>query len=114
MVLLNVSLIWWAFISVAGVVQVIVAFRLWCSRDRTLLVSLALTYAGVCCFRSVFPRVDAERLCFWDSALSIITLGRSAATIAEVSFGLLLTLWFRDKLFVSFASIANVFCWCAV
>eukprot|EP00520_Triparma_pacifica_P010390 CAMPEP_0118657268 /NCGR_PEP_ID=MMETSP0785-20121206/13927_1 /TAXON_ID=91992 /ORGANISM="Bolidomonas pacifica, Strain CCMP 1866" /LENGTH=226 /DNA_ID=CAMNT_0006550173 /DNA_START=271 /DNA_END=951 /DNA_ORIENTATION=+ len=41
----------------------------------------------VCAFRSFLPRVDAERLCFWD--LGIIQtpfVGRSLATVAEISF----------------------------
>lgn len=111
---MNPSLVWWAVLSVTGVVQVAFALRLWLRRSRAFPLTLALVYAVVCCFRSLFPKVDVERLCFWDSPLSIITFGRSAATIAEVSFGLLLTLWFKDKLFVVFAVVANASCWIAV
>jgi hypothetical protein len=47
---------------------------------------LSGVYVGVCGFRSLFPRVDLERVCLWDSWLSAIVLGRTAATIAEVCF----------------------------
>ena len=45
-------------------------------------------YVGVCGFRSPFPRVDLERRCLWDTWLSAILLGRTAATMAEVCFAL--------------------------
>ncbi|GMI45979.1 hypothetical protein TrCOL_g5823 [Triparma columacea] len=41
----------------------------------------------VCAFRSFLPRVDAERLCFWDLGLiQSPFVGRSFATVAEISF----------------------------
>jgi len=49
---------------------------------------LSGVYVGVCGFRSVFPRVDLERICLWDTWLSTILLGRIAATIAELCFAL--------------------------
>ena len=45
-------------------------------------------YVGVCGYRSLFPRVDLERRCLWDTWLSAILLGRTAATIAELCFAL--------------------------
>jgi hypothetical protein len=49
---------------------------------------LSGVYVGVCGFRSLFPRVDLERVCLWDTWLSAILLGRTLATIAEVCFAL--------------------------
>ena len=49
---------------------------------------LSGVYVGVCGFRSLFPRVDLERRCLWDTWLSAILLGRTAATIAELCFAL--------------------------
>jgi hypothetical protein len=49
---------------------------------------LSGVYVGVCGFRSLFPRVDLERVCLWDTWLSAILLGRTVATIAEVCFAL--------------------------
>jgi hypothetical protein len=49
---------------------------------------LSGVYVGVCGFRSLFPRVDLERVCLWDTWLSAILIGRIAATIAEICFAL--------------------------
>src|SRR5262245_26605902 len=49
---------------------------------------LSGVYVGVCGFRSLFPRVDLERVCLWDTWLSAILIGRTAATIAEICFAL--------------------------
>jgi hypothetical protein len=49
-------------------------------------VALSGVYVAVCAFRSWLPRVDLERYCLVDSPLSSISLGRSAATVAEVCF----------------------------
>src|SRR5262245_18741089 len=49
---------------------------------------LSAVYVGVCGFRSLFPRVDLERICVWDTWLSTIVIGRTAATIAELCFAL--------------------------
>src|SRR5262245_23895908 len=45
---------------------------------------LSGVYVGVCGFRSIYPRVDLERVCLWDTWLSAILLGRIAATVAEM------------------------------
>ena len=47
---------------------------------------LALGYVLGCGFRSVFPRVDVQRICLYDSWISSIFLGRSIATVAELCF----------------------------
>lgn len=52
------------------------------------LMQLVLSgiYVAVCAFRSCFPRIDLERYCLIDSTLSSVVLGRSLATLAEISF----------------------------
>jgi hypothetical protein len=35
---------------------------------------LSAVYVGVCGFRSLFPRVDLERVCLWDTWLSTILI----------------------------------------
>ena len=89
---------------------------------------LSGVYVGVCGFRSLFPRVDLERLCVWDTWLSAILLGRSAATIAEVCFALQCGLFVQRlsnitrmplldagaQSFVPLALLAEVACWYAV
>ena len=54
---------------------------------RNARMTCTCIFTLVCAFRSFLPRVDAERLCFWD--LGIIQspfVGRSFATVAEISF----------------------------
>ena len=46
----------------------------------------------VCAYRSVLPRVDLKRQGVIDSHLSSISLGRAAATVAEICFDLQLGL----------------------
>ena len=47
---------------------------------------LSGVFTGVCAFRSFFPRIDLERYCLVDSFISSMVVGRSAATVAEISF----------------------------
>lgn len=89
---------------------------------------LSAIYVGVCGFRSLFPRVDLERVCLWDSWLSAIVLGRTLATIAEVCFALQCGLFVQRlsdltgmpllaaaaHTFVPLAVIAEIACWYAV
>ena len=51
---------------------------------------LTFVYVIVCGFRSVLPRIDNARVCLIDSAISTPFVGRSAATVAELSFVLLI------------------------
>jgi hypothetical protein len=104
--------------------------RLTAPHTRYVLAQLLLSgvYVGVCAFRSLYPRVDLERVCLRDSWLSAIALGRTAATIAELCFALQCA-WFVERLstsigqaslgaaarlFVPLAVIAEMFCWYAV
>jgi hypothetical protein len=57
-----------------------------------LQLALSGVYVLVCAYRSVFPRVDLERLVVVDTRLSSIFLGRAAATVAEICFALQLGL----------------------
>jgi len=70
------SLAWWSRSSLWG--------RIWGFR-RTL----ALVYVVACGVRSVWPRHDADRVCFWDSPLSPPLVGRSLAFVAELCFAAL-------------------------
>ena len=72
-----------------------VALWIWIARSASLSTRYAQTqlllsavYVAVCGFRSLFPRVDLERVCLWDTWLSAIVVGRTAATIAELCFAL--------------------------
>lgn len=89
---------------------------------------LSGVYVSVCAFRSVFPRVDLERICLWDTWLSAILIGRTAATIAEICFALQCALFVHRlsditglpslalvaHAFVPLAILAEMVCWYAV
>jgi hypothetical protein len=89
---------------------------------------LSGVYVGVCGFRSLFPRVDLERVCLWDTWLSAIHLGRIVATIAELCFALQCALFVQRLseiigmpwldaaagVFVPVVILAELVCWYAV
>jgi hypothetical protein len=89
---------------------------------------LSGVYVAVCVFRSLFPRVDLERACLWDTWLSTILLGRAAATVAELCFALQCSLFVQRlsditgmpllgtvaDVFVPLVVVAELLCWYAV
>jgi hypothetical protein len=121
--------------SLAGLAAFNVGLWIWIARSGSLRTPYAETqlllsgvYVGVCGFRSLFPRIDLERVCLWDTWLSAILLGRTAATIAELCFALQCCL-FVQRLseitgmpllngaayaFVPLAILAELVCWYAV
>lgn len=85
------TLLWWVglcLISGLNVIMWSVAARVELPDSQYQLSQLMLSgiYVAVCAFRSVFPRVDLERLCLWDTRVSAIFTGRFAATVAEICF----------------------------
>ncbi len=50
------------------------------------VVALCGVYTVGCAFRSVLPRADVQRICLWDTWWSNVFVGRSVATVAELSF----------------------------
>ena len=121
--------------SLAALAALNVTLWIWIARSISLRTPYAETqlllsgvYVGVCGFRSLFPRIDLERTCLWDTWLSAILLGRTAATIAELCFALQCGL-FLQRLsditgtpllhaaavaFVPVVILAEVVCWYAV
>ena len=121
--------------SLAALAVFNVGLWIWIARSVSLRTPYAETqlllsgvYVGVCGFRSLFPRVDLERVCLWDTWLSAIVLGRAAATIAELCFALQCGLFLQRlsdiagmpvlgaaaHAFVPMAIVAEVVCWYAV
>ncbi|MBV8308015.1 MAG: hypothetical protein JO274_11090, partial [Gammaproteobacteria bacterium] len=54
--------------------------------DAYLQLLLSALYVGGCAFRSVLPVIDIPRIVLVDSRLSSVLVGRSIATLAELSF----------------------------
>ena len=121
--------------SLAALTAFNVGLWIWIARSASLRspyadaqLLLSGVYVAVCGFRSLFPRVDLERVCLWDTWLSGIMLGRTAATIAELCFALQCS-FFVQRLaditgmplleagahaFLPLAVLAQLLCWYAV
>jgi hypothetical protein len=112
-----------------------VGLWIWIARSTSLRtpygevqIVLSGLYVGVCGFRALFPRVDLERVCLWDTWLSAILLGRTAATVAELCFAVqcalcvyrlseiagLPLLAAEAHVFVPLVVFAEILCWYAV
>jgi hypothetical protein len=55
-------------------------------RARRLQLLLSAVYVAGCAYRSFVPVFDVPRLCLLASPLSSVAIGRSVATLAELSF----------------------------
>jgi hypothetical protein len=64
----------------------------WTGTHRNLRPLLALAFTVACAIRSAWPRVDGDRICFWDHLLSTVAVGRSVATFGELSFAALVSM----------------------
>lgn len=53
---------------------------------RRRLLWLSAVYVAGCGFRSVLPMVDVPRICLHETPFSMIFVGRSVATVAELCF----------------------------
>ncbi len=53
--------------------------------DVGLMLLFCAAYVFGCAFRSLLPRADVQRICLFDTWLSSVMVGRSVATVAEVS-----------------------------
>tara|TARA_R110001592_G_scaffold363372_1_gene685919 strand:- start:17363 stop:18160 length:798 start_codon:yes stop_codon:yes gene_type:complete len=122
--------IWWRILCVLSVFNICLWAFIWRfgpSDNPYSVIQLLLSgiYVFVCAYRSLLPRVDLERLVLFDSPLSSIFLGRSAATVAEICFGIQLGLlvhqlgaqaelpWVQNAAWVITLCtiLAQVFCW---
>lgn len=91
--------IWWLLLSFVSVINIgvwIFSATRFAQRKHVIHPSfypwrrwvfwLSGVYVFVCAFRSFLPRIDLERICLVDSWLSSMFVGRSLATVAELSF----------------------------
>lgn len=124
---------WWTSLRAVSLLNVVLwigCLALWgvpAAYGTAHLVCSAV-FVGVCGFRSFFPRVDLERTVMLDHPLSGIVVGRSAATVAEMSFTVQSALvldvlgtahgvsWVRTIawIVVPLIALAQIACWTAV
>jgi hypothetical protein len=84
--------IWWAFLTLVGLLNI----GLWLRQARASKherdahirwqMWLCAAYVLGCAFRGFLPRADVQRITFFDSVICSVFVGRSVATIAELSF----------------------------
>lgn len=124
--------LWIGFLAVLAALNVGLWIWIGVAAPRTTYAEgqllLSGVYVCVCGFRSLFPRVDLERVCMWDTWLSAILIGRIAATIAELCFALQCALFVQRlsaitsiprlaaeaQVFVPLVLLAELVCWYAV
>lgn len=121
---------WWRVLCVLAILNICLWLAIWRFGARESAYSaiqlfLSGVYVFVCAYRSILPRVDLERLVLFDSTFSSIFLGRSAATVAEICFGVQLGLlvhqlgaqaglpWVQHAAWVTTLCtvLAQAFCW---
>jgi hypothetical protein len=89
---------WWQLLCAVSVGNILLwslaaGGLLWESDGyRSKQIVLSGVFVAACAFRSLLPRVDLERMCFWDIPLSSVMLGRAVATVAELCFACQCTL----------------------
>ena len=119
--------IWWHFLCLGVFINIILWFKQKAKTEyerRQKLFSFLFILSNT--VRSIFPRIDVERVCYFDNFLSTTIVGRSFATVGEISlslqiaFGLLL-LTKEHGLPSIFPyvlppaiSFAQILCWCGV
>jgi hypothetical protein len=89
---------WWGFLTLVGAANIALWFWLYREFQKyppdglgsapgtQVMLLLSAAYVFGCAFRSFLPRADVQRICLFDSWLSSVLIGRSVATVAEVSF----------------------------
>jgi hypothetical protein len=89
---------WWGLLTLVSSINIAVWFCLYrqlheqptgslaSTPDIELMLLLCAAYVFGCAFRSFLPRADVQRICLFDTWLSSVVVGRSVATVAEISF----------------------------
>jgi len=124
------TLLWWKILCAIATINIlawcVMAYSTeWTSNYTRWQVLFSGIFTAVCAFRSYRPRISLERYCLVDSYASSMAVGRSAATVAEVSFAIQVALMLHEFGGVSqvpwlqtlsipvvvLLSVAQVFCW---
>jgi hypothetical protein len=94
----NPLAIWWGLLTLVSGANIAAWFLLYrqlneqptgnlgSTSGTELMLLLCAAYVFGCAFRSFLPRADVQRICLFDTWLSSVVVGRSVATVAEVSF----------------------------
>lgn len=85
---------WWVFIVTVSLINIFLWFRAKIHSKNKMIKNsyhqwihtLSGFYVFGCAFRSLLPRADVQKICLFDTWFSSVLVGRSVATIAELSF----------------------------
>jgi hypothetical protein len=101
--------IWWyliSSISILNIIALLYSAKIFTNRKQSInpdiypgrkaLLWLSGIYTFGCAFRSFLPRIDLERICLVDSWFSTMFVGRTVATLAELSFIIQCVLLLRE------------------
>ena len=96
----NKTIIWWLALSIISILNIIfictyIASLKNINKTQIYLFTFSFIYTIVCAIRAIWPRKDVEQICLFDFKISSIMIGRSLATIAEISYILLILLVFN-------------------
>ena len=82
----NISKIWWLSLTIISLINIYVILLQYKNSNNKKLFILAFIYVIVNAYRAIWPRIDIERICFFDTKLSTPLIGRFFATIAELCY----------------------------
>ena len=131
---------WWIFLLFISIVNIALwffSFQYLRKKNKNQILNSPLLrsiiwfsflYVFICAFRSILPRADVQRICLFDTWFSSVLIGRTVATIAELSFMIQWTIvlynlgqltasqWVRKAalVIVPLIAIAECFSWYAV
>lgn len=90
---------WWnRFLTVVSIFNIILVINYYylnkniMNNNKILILILVFLFVAVCAIRSIWPRTDSYKLCFYNNSISIPVVGRILATFAEMSFVTLLVI----------------------
>tara|TARA_B100000941_G_C28445448_1_gene522037 strand:- start:312 stop:1163 length:852 start_codon:yes stop_codon:yes gene_type:complete len=102
---------WWYRISTITILNFLVLYELSKNQvfqDDSYFISLIGIYLFVSIFRSYYPKKEVEKVCLYDHFMSKPVVGRTIATIAEISLILALIHIFKEISFDIYQMNTNI------
>lgn len=135
----NICYTWNNILTIISIVNIIILIYFYVRKKQNeiqkTMYYLSLIYTIVCAIRAIYPRCDSTSICLKDNFISTPFVGRSLATVAEISFGFLIVkivdIILNDSIIfssstnieniisfnaitVSLTIISQVFCWIGI
>ena len=87
-------------ISIFNIIYIIYIFlsKEFNNKKKHLIFILTFIYTIVCAIRAIYPRIDGKCICLKDNFISLPIVGRTLATIAEISVGFIVNIFTNDLL----------------